>query len=99
MVDPALLAMYADPVSAAGESLDEAGRRVTAWAEDAEGSAAEGVVLGVSHEAPLIAAYLAGRGVGFTGFRMVNIPHLGGVRLLPGPPDIIDPAEALAPRC
>jgi broad specificity phosphatase PhoE len=99
MVDPALVAMYADPVSAIGEPLDAAGRRVAAWADEAGGAHEEGVVLGVSHEAPLLAAYLAGRGADFSGFRMVNIRHLGGVRLLPGPPELVDPAEALAPWC
>jgi broad specificity phosphatase PhoE len=99
MRDPDLLAMYANPVSPPEDPLDEAGRRVLAWAEEAAAAQAEGVALGVSHEAPLIAAYLTGRGGDYSAFRMVNIPHLGGVRLLPGPPEIVDPAEALAPFC
>jgi len=99
MRDPDLLAMYANPASSPEDPLDEAGRRVLAWAEEATAVHAEGVALGVSHEAPLIAAYLAGRGGDYSAFRMVNVPHLGGVRLLPGPPEIVDPAEALAPFC
>src|SRR6266540_2416943 len=99
MRDPDLLAMYANPASWPEDPLDEAGRRVLAWAEEATAVHAEGVALGVSHEAPLIAAYLAGRGGDYSAFRMVNVPHLGGVRLLPGPPEIVDPAEALAPFC
>ncbi|MFL5799863.1 MAG: histidine phosphatase family protein [Actinomycetota bacterium] len=99
MADPGLLSMYANPVSSPDDPLDEAGSRVLAWTEEAAAVQAEGVALGVSHEAPLIAAYLAGRGGDYSAFRMVNIPHLGGVRLLPGPPELVDPAHALAPSC
>jgi hypothetical protein len=70
-----------------------------AWAGEQGAAHDEGVVLGVSHEAPLIAAYLAGRGGNWPAFRSVNVPHLGGVRLDPGPPEIVDPADALAPSC
>jgi broad specificity phosphatase PhoE len=100
MVDPDLLAMYADPVDRCPDDpLDAVGRRVLAWAGEQATAHGDGVVLGVSHEAPLIAAYLAGRGGDWAAFRSVNIPHLGGVRLDPGPPEIVDPADALASSC
>jgi broad specificity phosphatase PhoE len=100
MVDPELLAMYADPVGhSPDDPLDGVGRRVLAWAGERAAAHDEGVVLGVSHEAPLIAADLAGRGGDWSAFRSVNVPHLGGVRLEPGPPEIVDPVEALAPSC
>ena len=99
MVDPALLAMYADPVGRCpGDPLDRVGARVLEWAVEAGVAHPDGVVLGVSHEAPLVAAYLAGRGADWSAFRAVNVPHLGGVRLIPGPPEITDPA-ALVPAC
>ena len=100
MQDPELLAMYADPVAhSPGYPLDEAGRGVMAWAEERAAEHPDGVVLGVSHEAPLIAAWLAGRGADFHAFRSVTVPHLQGVRLVPGPPETVDPGEALAPFC
>ena len=100
MQDPDLLAMYADPIARSPEyPLDVAGREVLAWAEERAAEHSDGVVIGVSHEAPLIAAWLAGRGADFHAFRSVNIPHLGGVRLVPGPPETVDPADALAPSC
>ncbi len=99
MTDPELLAVYADPAAKVNDDpLDEAAGRVTAWAEEAADRHPDGVVLGVSHEAPLVAAYLAGRGGDWSAFRMLNIPHLGGVRLIPGPPEIVDP-EILVPSC
>lgn len=100
MQDPELLAMYADPVAKSPDyPLDEAGRGVMAWADEQAAEHPDGVVLGVSHEAPLIAAWLAGRGADFHAFRSVNVPHLQGVRLVPGPPETVDPGEALAPFC
>jgi broad specificity phosphatase PhoE len=100
MQDPDLLAMYADPVGRSPDDpLDEVGRRVMAWAGEREAEHDDGVVIGVSHEAPLIAGWLFGRGADYSAFRSVNIPHLGGVRLLPGPPEIVDPVDALVPAC
>jgi broad specificity phosphatase PhoE len=100
MTDPDLLAMYADPVGdSPADPLDAVGARVLTWAGEQAAVHGDGVVLGVSHEAPLIAAYLAGRGGDWAAFRSVNIPHLGGLRLVPGPPEIVDPADALAPAC
>ena len=100
MVDPNLLAMYADPVGhCPAAPHDGVGRRVMAWAGEQAAAHDGGVVLGVSHEAPLIAAYLAGRGGDWSAFRSVNVPHLGGVRLEPGPPEIVDPVDNVAPSC
>ena len=100
MVDPDLLAMYADPVgNCPADPLDLVGARVLAWAGEQASAHAEGVVVGVSHEAPLVAAYLAGRGGDWAAFRSVNVPHLGGIRLVPGPPEVVDPADALTPSC
>jgi broad specificity phosphatase PhoE len=100
MQDPDLIAMYRDPVGhAPNDPLDGVGRRVLAWAEEQADAHDDGIVLGVSHEAPLIAAWLSGRGADYSAFRSVNIPHLGGIRLVPGPPETVDPADALAPAC
>jgi broad specificity phosphatase PhoE len=91
--------LMADP-SAPGlrHPVDLAGRHVLAWAEEAAALHADGVVLGVSHEAPLAAAYLVGNGGSFRDFRATNIPHLSGVRLVPGPPEMADPLSLL-PAC
>lgn len=85
-----------DPVRHAPENpLDRVGEQVLAWAGEAAASHKEGIVLGVSHEAPLAAAYLVGRGRGVRGYRAIHIPHLHGVRLEPGPPELVEPASAL----
>src|SRR5690349_19259016 len=76
-----------DPLPAVGE-------RVLQWAREAA-ERHDGVVFGVSHEAPLAAAYLVGRGADFSSFRAVNVPLLGSVRLEPGPPELVDPVAAL----
>ena len=52
-------------------------------------------MFGVSHEAPLAAAYIVGRGEDLSTFRSVNVPLLGAVRLEPGPPELVDPVAAL----
>ena len=92
--------MMADP--SAARSLErpivEAGRAVAAWAREAAERWPEGMVLGISHEAPLAAAYLVGRGGSFRHFRATHIPHLSAVRLEPGPPELVDPARALQAR-
>jgi broad specificity phosphatase PhoE len=93
--EPEVAAYERDPVGAWPEDpLPEVGARVLEWAQEAA-AAHEGVVFGVSHEAPLAAAYVAGRGGDFARFRGVNVPVLGSVRLVPGPPEIIDPVSAL----
>jgi broad specificity phosphatase PhoE len=93
--DPTVAAYEADPGGACPEDpLADVGKRVLAWAGEAA-TEHEGIVFGVSHEAPIAAAYLAGRGGDFSGFRAVNIPLLGCVRLEPGPPEIVDPVSAL----
>jgi broad specificity phosphatase PhoE len=89
--------LMADP--SAARSLErpilEAGRAVAAWAREAAERWPQGLVLGISHEAPLAAAYLAGRRESFSHFRATHIPHLSAVRLEPGPPELVDPAQAL----
>jgi broad specificity phosphatase PhoE len=86
--------VIADPVANCPEDpLDAAGERVLAWAQEA-GSRHEGVVLGVSHEATVVAGYLVARGEGFSRFKATNVPHLQAVRFHPGPPELVDPAKA-----
>src|SRR3989304_740825 len=91
--DPETFRIYAeDPGSLHPEDpLQAAGERVVSWAEEAAFEHGDGVVIGVSHEAPLAAAYLAGRGESMRGFPALHIPHLQGVRLLPPPPELTDP--------
>ncbi|MBI4260951.1 MAG: histidine phosphatase family protein [Actinobacteria bacterium] len=93
----AYIRLGADPLRhAPHEPLDRVGEEVLAWARDAAaGHGDGGTVLGVSHEAPLAAAYLVGRGAPVAGYRTVHIPHLSGIRLEPGPPETVDPVEAL----
>ena len=91
--DPELLAAYADDPAAAhaDDPLERVGARVLAWASEAEGETQPGeLALGVSHEAPLIAALLVGRGSGVGEYHSWNLPHLGAVRLRPGPPEVVD---------
>jgi broad specificity phosphatase PhoE len=98
--DPELLEVYAkDPGSPAlDEPLAAAAERVTGWARDAEAQHPWGIVLGVTHEAPLAAALLAGSGGGLAAFHTTHLPHLGCVRLRPGPPELVDLA-ALTRSC
>ncbi len=93
--DPDLLDVYAADPGAAnpGDTLADAARGVLAWADGAEAAHRGGLVLGVSHEAPLAAALLAGRGEGFDRFHAVRVPHLACVRLRPGPTELVDPAS------
>jgi broad specificity phosphatase PhoE len=90
--DPELLDLYAnDPVSPSlDEPLTAAAQRVMAWARDAEASRPEGLVLGVTHEAPLAAALLLGSGRGLGAFHATHLPHLGCIRLRPEPPEVVD---------
>jgi broad specificity phosphatase PhoE len=90
--DPDLLRVYAeDPAKASPEdTLEDAGRRVLSWADDAERRTPEGLVIGVTHEAPLIAAMLLGAGRNLGEYHSANLPHLAAVRLLPGPPEPVD---------
>jgi broad specificity phosphatase PhoE len=90
-------ALMVDPSATPGldRPIVEAGRAVRDWAREAADRWPTGMVLGVSHEAPLAAAYLLGRGASFRDFRATHIPHLSAVRLEPGPPELIDPAQAL----
>jgi broad specificity phosphatase PhoE len=90
-------ALMADPSAAPSleRPIVEAGRAVSAWAREAAERWPDGMVLGISHEAPLAAAYLVGRDGSFRQFRATHIPHLSAVRLEPGPPALVDPAQAL----
>jgi broad specificity phosphatase PhoE len=90
--DPELLELYSkDPASPSfDEPLAAAAERVMAWARDAEASHPDGLVLGVTHEAPLAAALLLGSGQGLGAFHTTHLPHLGSVRLRPGPPEVVD---------
>lgn len=93
--DPDLLEVYGDdPALACPEDpLIAVGERVLAWAADAERAHPDGLVLGVTHEAPLLAALLAGRGDDISRYRSLNLPHLGCVRLRPGPAEVVDLVE------
>ncbi len=54
---------------------------------------------GVTHEAPLMAAMLVGQGRSMANYHRINLPHLGGVRLRPGPPEVVDrPEQPEGPR-
>ena len=80
-----------DPLSAAGALLVE-------WAAEVADEHAGGLVLGVSHEAPLAAASLVADGRDLKGFASVQVGHLTGVRLRPRPSAIGDPLELAAPQ-
>jgi broad specificity phosphatase PhoE len=99
--DPELLEGYAsDPASAwPQDPLEAAAERVLAWAADAERAFPDGLVLGVTHEAPLLAAYLLGSGRSLATYHATNLPHLGTVRLRPGPAEIVDLQEWAARSC
>lgn len=90
--DPELLEAYAgDPSSVThGEWLEEAGARILRWAQDAEAAHPDGLVLGVTHEAPLLAALLLGQGRDLAEYHQHDLPHLATVRLVPGPPQLVD---------
>jgi broad specificity phosphatase PhoE len=90
--DPDLLDAYArDPASAwPDDPLEEVGQRILGWAEEVDRSYPAQLVLGVTHEAPLIAAFLVGTGRGVGAFHSMNLPHLATVRLRPGPPEVVD---------
>ena len=95
--EPEVAAYEHDPEGVHPEDpLSEVGRTVLAWAREAA-EKHEGLVLGVSHEAPLAAAYVLGRGGDFSAFRAVHVPLLGSVRLDPGPPELVDPLSLV--RC
>ena len=93
--DPELLEAYAAHPGSAWpqDPLQAAGERVLAWAADAERAFPDGLVLGVTHEAPLLAATLLGSGRDLSTYHSANLPHLGTVRLRPGPAELVDLAE------
>jgi broad specificity phosphatase PhoE len=90
--NPELLQVYGDDPASAGpeDPLGRVGARVLDWAADADRAHPEGLVLGVTHEAPLLAALFVGSGRDLSGFHDQNLPHLGCVRLRPGPAQIVD---------
>jgi probable phosphoglycerate mutase len=100
--DPDLLDRYgADPGSVSvdgGDSLALTGGRVLAWAEDADRAHPGELVLGVTHESPLAAAYLLGSGRDLDDFHGVRLGHMATVRLLPRPAERVDLA-AWATTC
>jgi probable phosphoglycerate mutase len=97
--EPEVAAYARDPANACpDEPLEDVAKSVLQWAEEAATAEENGVVFGVSHEAPLAAAYIVGRGADFAEFRGVHVPPLGAVRLIPGPPELVDPVETVR-RC
>jgi broad specificity phosphatase PhoE len=93
--EPEVAAYERDPAGVHPEDpLSQVGGRVLEWAREAA-QAHGGVVFGVSHEAPLAAAYVVGRAADFSTFRAVHVPLLGSVRLEPGPPEIADPLSVV----
>jgi len=95
---PQLLDVYANDPAAAnpGDTLGDVGERVLQWAAEAEAAAQAGLVVGVTHEAPLQAAYFVGSGRRLSEFHAMHLSHLGMVRLRPGPAEVIHPG-ALVP--
>jgi broad specificity phosphatase PhoE len=98
--DPDLLDRYAhDPPSVSvdgGDSLELVGDRVLSWADEAEGIHGAGLVLGVTHESPLVAALLRGSGRSLDDYHGVRLEHLATVRLSPRPAERVDlPAWAV----
>jgi broad specificity phosphatase PhoE len=93
--DPEILSAYAEHPGLASpdDPLEQVGRRVLEWALDAEDRHAEGMVVGVAHEAPLTAAMLLGAGRSMDEYHSVTVHHLAAVRLRPGPPEPVDPIE------
>jgi broad specificity phosphatase PhoE len=98
--DPALLDVYANDPEAAGDgdTLSAVAARVLGWAEEAERRHPEGIVLGVTHESPLVAASLVGAGRSLADYHSVSLPHLATVRLQPRPAEVVD-LVAWASRC
>lgn len=96
--DPEALDRYAaDPESVGGDDrLVDAGGRVLSWAAEAERAHGGGLVLGVSHEAPLAAAMLTAAGEGLGEFHAASVPHLALVRLLPAPAGRVEAADVVA---
>jgi broad specificity phosphatase PhoE len=91
--DPDLLTAYAEDPDLVTPPLEEAGRLVLAWAAEAEDRYPSGLVLGVTHEAPLATAMLLGAGRSIRDYHTVNLAHLATVRLRPGPAQPVDLVE------
>ncbi len=97
---PQLLDVYANDPAAAnpGDTLGDVGARVLEWAAEAEAAAPAGLVVGVTHEAPLQAACFVGSGRPLSEFHAMHLPHLGMVRLRPGLEEGIDAAALVRGR-
>ena len=87
---PQVFSAYADDPGALcpEDPLADVGGRVLEWAREA--GTGDGLVLAVSHEAPLVAAYLVGAGSPIAAFSGTRVAHLDGVRLNPSPVKILD---------
>ncbi len=72
------------------DPLQTVGERILEWAGEAGNLYRQGLVLGISHEAPLGAAWVVGGDRGMDAFPTVQIPHLGAVRLRPGLAEVVD---------
>ena len=98
--DPELLEAYAEDPAAVtlGEPLADVAARVLAWAAEAEKADPNGLVLGVTHETPLLAALLVGSGRSLSAYHSGNLAHLATVRLRPGPAEAVDLAPWAARR-
>lgn len=90
---PEIFRAYADdPGSLCPEDpLAAVGERVLSWAADASSAHPEGTVIGVSHEAPLVASLLLGSGQDVDRFSATHVGHLRSVRLSPLPAAIVEP--------
>lgn len=89
---PEVFLAYADdPGSLCPEDpLTAVGERMLGWAAEVSLRHPEGVVIGVSHEAPLVSALLMGSGQDVSRFSATNVGHLRSVRLSPLPAAIVD---------
>ncbi len=88
--DPEALRAFAeDPARACPEDpLEEVAERVLDWARECGSSG--GLVIGVTHETPLAAAYLIGCGRPVNDLYSVRMEHLAPVRLSPPPVRLVD---------
>jgi len=88
---PEIFRAYADdPGSLCPEDpLTAVGERMLSWAAEASTIHPGGTVIGVSHEAPLVASLLMGSGQDVGRFSATNVGHLRSVRLSPLPAVIV----------
>ena len=88
---PEVFSAYADdPASLCPEDpLTAVGERVLDWASEVAARHPEGTIIGVSHEAPLVASLLLGSGQDVGRFSATHVGHLRSVRLFPLPAAIV----------